>query len=463
MRHRKEKLKLDVMLPVSIEDTDPIWQAHINAIEQAVTLSALVGAAWGLACCLTIRLVEAVLTQRAQQSRPWPNCPVCGKKLESKGMKPRQLKTVLGIIRWKRRVGRCPQRCAMGQIAPFDEELAIEPNQRMDHQVKRQACLLAIFVPFETAAMLLSQVGGVRVSATTIWQWVQQIGHRLLVQLENDLHALSEGWLPDEDPQVADWTDFPLVIGGDGVMVPFRPNGGSPQGKTVYREVKVGILARLVPRLNRTGEEVTRLEQRRLVARVGPLAQFAPRLWLEAVRQGILQAECVVWISDGAAGLWGLYGTRLAEYAHGVLDFYHAAQNLWRGAKAWLGGRSRQARQWFQTLRHRLRHGQSQAVLDELQSILALPDLPSATRKTLTRLYGYLDKHRDHMNYDQLKDMGLPIGSGLVESACKWLIQQRFKGVGMRWGEESFTHLLLIRLAWVNGRFDTCFSSSPKL
>jgi hypothetical protein len=463
VKRRKEKRKLDVMLPISIEDHDPIWQEHIKAIEQAVTIDALLGAAWCLACCLTLRLVEEVLRQRAQRSMDWPNCPVCGKKLESKGMKPRQLKTVLGTIHWKRRVGRCPHRCKIGQIVPFDEALGIAPHQRVEQQVKRRACLLAVFVPFETAAMLLSQVGGVKVSATTIWQWVQQIGHSLRVQLENELQALNDGWLPDEDTQVADWADFPLVIGGDGVMVPFRPTAGSPRGKTVYREVKVGILARLVPRLNRAGIEVTRLEQRRLVAMVGPLAQFAPRLWLEALRQGVLHADCVVWISDGAAGLWGLYGTRLADYAHGVLDFYHAAQNLWRGAKAWLGGRSRQARQWFHTLRHRLRHGQSDAVLDELQAILDLPNLPSATRKTLTRLYGYLDKHRDHMHYDQLKNLGLPIGSGLVESACKWLIQQRFKGVGMRWGEESFTHLLLIRLAWVNGRFDTCFPSSPKL
>ena len=440
-----------------------MWQDHIRAIEQAIALDELLGAAWSLACSLTIWLVEYALTQRAHQSTTWGNCPQCGKKLESKGMKPRQLKTVLGTIHWKRRAGRCPDRCAIGQIAPFDEELGIEPNQRTEQTVKQRACLLAVFVPFETAAMLLAEVSGIRVSATAIWHWVQQVGQQLLVQLEDELQAVTEGWVPDEEDTVPDWAAFPLVIGSDGVMVPFRPNGGSPQGKTVYREVKVGILARLVPRLHRAGVKVTRLEQRRLVAMVGPLAQFAPRLWLEAVRQGILQADCVVWISDGAAGLWGLYGTRLAAYAHGVLDFYHAAQNLWRGAKAWLGGRSRQARQWFQTLRHRLRHGQSEAVLAELQTVLDLPDLPTATRKTLTRLYGYLDKHRDHMHYDQLKDMGLPIGSGLVESACKWLIQQRFKGVGMRWGEESFTHLLLIRLAWVNERFDTCFPSSPKL
>ena len=59
--------------------------------------------------------------------------------------------------------------------------------------------------------------------------------------------------------------------------------------------------------------------------------------------------------------------------------------------------------------------------------------------------------------YDMYKDLGLPLGSGMVESACKWLIQQRFKGVGMRWSEEGFNHLLHLRLAWVNGRFEALF------
>ncbi len=45
----------------------------------------------------------------------------------------------------------------------------------------------------------------------------------------------------------------------------------------------------------------------------------------------------------------------------------------------------------------------------------------------------------------------------MVESACKWLIQQRFKGVGMRWSEDGFNHLLHLRLAWVNGTFEALF------
>lgn len=53
---------------------------------------------------------------------------------------------------------------------------------------------------------------------------------------------------------------------------------------------------------------------------------------------------------------------------------------------------------------------------------------------------------------------GAPLGSGMVESACKWLIQQRFKGAGMRWSEDGFNHLLHLRLAWANQRFDVLFS-----
>jgi hypothetical protein len=147
----------------------------------------------------------------------------------------------------------------------------------------------------------------------------------------------------------------------------------------------------------------------------------------------------------------------LAQYATGILDFYHAAQNLWKGAKSWLDGRTQQARHWFTTARRRLRQSQVKDVLADLQAALELEGLPDPARETLTNLYNYLDKHRDHMDYAKFKELGLPIGSGMVESACKWLIQQRFKGVGMRWSEDGFNHLLHLRLAWVDGRFDDLF------
>ncbi len=92
-----------------------------------------------------------------------------------------------------------------------------------------------------------------------------------------------------------------------------------------------------------------------MVAILGDIDSLRPLLWLEALRQGLKTAECVVWISDGGRGFWRLYhecfgnwagaqALRAAQFA--ILDFYHAAQNLWKAAAAALDGRTTKARQW---------------------------------------------------------------------------------------------------------------------
>jgi hypothetical protein len=246
-------------------------------------------------------------------------------------------------------------------------------------------------------------------------------------------------------------------------MVPFRPEGGNPKGRIRWREVKVAVLARLGSHTTRHGEHVTRLKRRRLVAVLGDIDALSPRLWLEALRQDVLNANLVAWLSDGGRGFWSLYYRHFAALATGILDFYHAAQNLWKGAAAWLDGRTKRAQAWFASARHQLRHSQGDIVLADIAAALELEGLPTSARQTLTKLYAYLDKHRDHIDYQQFKALGLPLGSGLVESACKWLIQQRFKGVGVRWSEEGFNYLLHLRLDWVNERFDDLFqmATSP--
>jgi len=275
--------------------------------------------------------------------------------------------------------------------------------------------------------------------------------------LQEHLQALAHGDLPVPEALAADLAAAPLVLGADGVMVPFRPTGGQPTGQTRWQEIKVGVFARLGQHRTRTGKVVTRLYHRRLVAVLGDVDALKPRLWLEAVRQGIRQAPQVVWLSDGARGLWRLYEERFAAHAVGILDFYHAVQDLWQGTAAWLDGRTTQARRWFGWARHRLRHGQPDGVMADLVEALEVEGLPDSARDTVMALYAYLERHRDHIDYAHYKDLGLPIGSGMVESACKWLIQQRFKGVGMRWSETGFHHLLHLRLAWVNGRFEALF------
>jgi hypothetical protein len=313
--------------------------------------------------------------------------------------------------------------------------------------------------------MLMKQLTGSDISGQAIWEWVQSVGQRMKKSLEAELESLVAGGLPEVEAMSAEIAAQTLLMGADGVMVPFRPQAKTAEGKTKWREVKVAVFVRLGQVRTRAGKLIPCLHHHRVAAVLGDIDDLSARMWLESLKQGVKEAPRVVWLSDGARGLWRLFDERFQPYATGVLDFYHATQNVWSGVKVWLDGRTNGCRAWFADARHRLRHGQADDVLDDIKAAAALPGLPASAQQSLTKLYNYLDKHRDHIQYAKFKEMGVPIGSGLVESTCKWLIQQRFKGVGMRWSEDGFNHLLHLRLAWVNGRFDSFFSApipSPK-
>jgi hypothetical protein len=441
----------------SIRHDAPSVQRVLRAVEDAQTLTALLLAAWSLARVMTVHIVEYVLAERACRATVWPRCPACGVLLQSKGFVKRQVTSLFGPIRWQRRVGRCPRGCDIGQVAPFDAEIGVQPHQRTSGELQSLGCALAVFVPFATAARLLGWYWGGVVSPRAVWCWVQAAGHQAMAQLQEDLAAVARGAEPTPEPLTAEQAALPLALGADGVMVPFRPDAGAPRGKIRWREVKVGVLARLGQHRTRTGQRVTRLQHRRLVAVLGDIEMLKPRLWLEALRQDILRTPQVVWLSDGGRGLWRLFEEQFSASATGILDFYHAAQNLWKSAAAWLDGRTTKAHRWFAWARHRLRHGNPDGVLADLAEALDVEGLPDTARHTLTTVSAYLDRHRAHIDYARYKEQGLPLGSGMVESACKWLIQQRFKGVGMRWSETGFNHLLHLRLAWVNGCIEALF------
>ena len=120
--------------------------------------------------------------------------------------------------------------------------------------------------PHWIAAVAIFVMSAGSVSAQAVGEWVQAAGRRAMAQLHEQLQAVTQGHLPTEEPLPAQWEAAPLLLGAAGVMVPFRPEGGQPRGKTAWHEVKVDVLARLGHHRTRTGQGVARLHQRRRVA-----------------------------------------------------------------------------------------------------------------------------------------------------------------------------------------------------
>jgi hypothetical protein len=439
------------------------WQQMRENFHQSTTLAALVLSAWQMGLWLARAFVEYELNQRAQQLEQWGSCPECGAKLQSKGFAKRQMLTLVGWVEWRRR----PNRCSGPQVVPLDAELEITPYQQTSMELMRLGCLLSVFLPFGLAVHLLEQLSGVSVSDAAVWQWVQHFGERQMAHVQVEVHNWQQGSKPFVDVMDEEVATLPLLIGADGVTVPFRPHPKSNKGKIVYQEIKVALLTRLGSRIKRSGETVAQLVQRRLVALRGTVNDLQPLLEVEAHRQQIPKAKLVVWISDGARGFWRLFERCFAQVAIGILDFYHATEHLHAAAEAYGSTmKHRSPQQWFTRLRHQLRHGYGHHILSEFAALLRYGSTPDSAKSVLRQVRNYLKIHQPHLQYRQFKKLGLPIGSGMVESACKWLITQRFKGAGMRWSEPGFDHLLQLRLAWSNHRFDPLFSEhslSPTL
>jgi hypothetical protein len=183
--------------------------------------------------------------------------------------------------------------------------------------------------------------------------------------------------------------------------------------------------------------------------------------WLlrEAKKRGYGTAKFtkVLFVADGAEILWDLQ----QEFFPGVevcLDWYHVVEKLWKTGKALHRNSRKRLEAWVAVQKKRLRHGQLQAVIDELRTILATTPRTGPgnkyRREVLHQTIGHFAKNATRMRYHALRRRDLDIGSGVVEGAVRHLIGVRLDGPGMRWSRDRMEAVLLLRCILINGQWE---------
>ncbi len=174
-------------------------------------------------------------------------------------------------------------------------------------------------------------------------------------------------------------------------------------------------------------------------------------------RLGAAKAAVVVFVSDGAPWIWerldwvvqrvGLDSKRVAS----ALDWCHALHHVGL-ALAEVGLPEAEHRRVFKKLRKWLKKGEAAAVLNELERL----GEETGVLEAMATPVAYLDKHLEagHLDYDQLRQRGLPIGSGAIESAIRRVVNQRLKGNGLMWCEGNAEGMVLLRAAALTGRWE---------
>jgi hypothetical protein len=168
----------------------------------------------------------------------------------------------------------------------------------------------------------------------------------------------------------------------------------------------------------------------------------------------------VVAIADGAEENWRYFDRPLYAEATRMVDHGHACEHLRAAMTAYYGDPSVEGRAEYARLRILLRDqpGGVDEVITELARLARKlgGSRRKSRRKRLHSELTYFTNQRDRMDYAAYQARGLPIGSGLVEAACKTLATQRLKRSGMSW-RDGKQAILTIRSLQQSGRWSAAW------
>ncbi len=327
---------------------------------------------------------------------------------------------------------------------PLDEALGLLPGQ-CTPRLYEGLVLLSTWMPFGQAVSTLATLLGVQISKASAVRATETAGAAYVARQTAEVAVLAQKAPPAPAGAAR------MVVSADGAMVPLR---GGEWGEV--RTLAIGVVP--APEETPSGAALRRTEEITYFSRFTTAETFTQQALVETHRRGLENAGQVAAVLDGAEWLQGLADHHCPR-ALRILDFPHAAQRIAAiGQTLWPANSSQanssqanstQAAAWITQWTHRLKHEGPQPLLAELRQLQTqYPDC-----EPLRSNYAYLAKREAQLQYPEFSQQGWPIGSGMVESANKSVVEARLKGAGMHWQRTHVDPMLALRNLVCNDRW----------
>jgi hypothetical protein len=163
----------------------------------------------------------------------------------------------------------------------------------------------------------------------------------------------------------------------------------------------------------------------------------------------------LVLLMDGEETLWKAGLEYLPETRFEVievLDLLHASCYVWEAASLFHSPGSPRALQWVKQQLGLILDGKVNTVIEALRR--QGTDLSAQRHQALERICGYFEHHAHRMAYDEYLAAGYPIASGVIEGACRCVVNDRMERSGMRWVLDGAHAMLGLRSISLSGLWD---------
>lgn len=169
----------------------------------------------------------------------------------------------------------------------------------------------------------------------------------------------------------------------------------------------------------------------------------------------LAQADRLVFCGDGALWIWSdvaelcrQMGLSKTCTVYQVLDYIHAQQNL-QDIIDLVAKRVQKKEKIAQKWQKLLWNGDIQGLQQEICRLLT----GEKQEKALKKWQDYFVDNAQRMQYKAFKTVGIPCGSGCVESAIRRVINLRLKSAGTFWKREMAECFLFLRSQLLSGRW----------
>jgi hypothetical protein len=310
-----------------------------------------------------------------------------------------------------------------------------------------QAVRLAVEIPsYQRAVEVFQDFTHLPLSKSTLHRLTTQAGQQVAQMLADEAQATVQ--VPGPNAPVVWRTppepDSPLMnVSSDGVLIRLRGEG--------FKEVKVVAVSAVEQTTDaKTGETQTQLTHHSYRAGLWEAASFASHVWAESERRGLANARQVVSVNDGAPWIWAIVFLCFARCVQ-ILDWYHATQRLWTIAHTYFADNPSAATAWVAAQQAQLAQSHLRQVFHNIRLLYPHGQpYPEAVALAIR----YLFPQRTRMRYHAFRQAGYPIGSGVIESACKLVVQARLKQAGMQWSRTGAQAMLALRSVLLSDRWN---------
>jgi hypothetical protein len=349
-------------------------------------------------------------------------------------------------------------------LCPLDAELSL-PAHCYSDLLREWAVYGTTDESYRESQTVLERILGVSLSLQALETGVAEAGQDVTTFYEQPAE-------PTTPPPV----ETILVVQADGTGVPMvQPPTQASSGRlgkgrkrTKKKEAVVTGLYTITPYPRSPQEVVAALLQdpgrpepalrprpvgKELRATLAGKAEAMSRLAQRVAQRDGAPIQQRIALTDGAEALQQQVMAHFPAYAL-ILDIIHATEYLWDTANALLGETHPQRTAWVRAYLEALLAGQIEAVITALEAEGKDPMCTVTQRQVIRRTVGYYRRNQPYMRYDEYLACGWPIGTGVVEGACRHLVKDRMEQSGMRWTTGGAQGVLDLRAVRINGHWE---------